>query len=395
MPSNLDFRKVEPQEQQLNEQDDLKAENKQLKEQIATLTNQVAELEASKAVSDSILRSQGWLAKQLFKLGIRFSVGANLHDSIYALVRAWRNEGRLPERELTNVVAAVLMRWSRIGTFTILGAIVAIASVGVLIWQNYLIREQNAQQAQIFNTSRRAELIATIYNRRECEAENIEDCPPLASKRARVEAAIAFIGLERAENPDSQPNLKEIDLSHANLFLVDFEDVMLEDANLQGAVLYRANLQGAFLWRANLQNAILSGADLDGANLMETNLQDAYLGNNLRGVDLMDANLQGASLGGADLTGSYLHIADLRDANLRDANLQDVDLSRANLQGADLRGVNFQGADLSGANLQGSKYDSETAWPNGFNPQSAGAVLEEQSLPLLSPLPTPSSVSVP
>ena len=70
-----------------------------------------------------------------------------------------------------------------------------------------------------------------------------------------------------------------------------------------------------FEYEGELRNADLSGA----------NLSDAYL----RGADLRYANLSDADLRGADLRGADLRYADLRGANLRGANLSDADLSGA------------------------------------------------------------------
>ena len=47
-----------------------------------------------------------------------------------------------------------------------------------------------------------------------------------------------------------------------------------------------------------------------------------------------------------------------------------LSLRGANLSGADLRGANMTGADLRRA-----EYNSETKWPEGFDPVAAGAVL--------------------
>ena len=79
--------------------------------------------------------------------------------------------------------------------------------------------------------------------------------------------------------------------------------------------------------RANLRDANLSDADLSCANLSDADLSCA----NLSCADLRDANLSGADLSGA---------------NLRDANLSCADLSGADLRGADLSGANLSGADL-------------------------------------------------
>ena len=106
---------------------------------------------------------------------------------------------------------------------------------------------------------------------------------------------------------------------------------MARDAS--GAVLWlrdKGVLGPACAPRVQAQGIDLRDADLSGANLY-----GAYL----RGADLSGANLRGADLSGANLRG-----ADLRGANLYGADLRDADLSGANLYGADLRGANLRGA---------------------------------------------------
>jgi hypothetical protein len=62
----------------------------------------------------------------------------------------------------------------------------------------------------------------------------------------------------------------------------------------------------------------------------------------------------------------------------------------ANLRGADLRGTNLQDADLGGANLRGARYDAGTVWPEGFDPDAAGAIRDEDDEKLGSVHPPPS-----
>jgi uncharacterized protein YjbI with pentapeptide repeats len=54
------------------------------------------------------------------------------------------------------------------------------------------------------------------------------------------------------------------------------------------------------------------------------------------------------------------------------AYLNGANLSRANLSKADLLGANLTGADLRGA-----RYDKDTIFPKGFDPEAAGMVLVE------------------
>jgi hypothetical protein len=117
----------------------------------------------------------------------------------------------------------------------------------------------------------------------------------------------------------------------------------LLDGSLQGAKLLGANLGKADLGKANLGGAILYAANLSGAILLAT-------------------NLSGADLGKADLGGAILFETDLSGANLRETKLL----------GTDLRGVNLRGADLLKA-----IYDDGTIWPEGFDPNGAGAWLWE------------------
>ena len=144
----------------------------------------------------------------------------------------------------------------------------------------------------------------------------------------------------------SESNLRESDLSGANL----------SRANLRESDLYGANLRESNLRGANLGGASLYGADLYGASLRESNLSGANLyGANLGGADLSRANLYGANLGGADLSG----------ANLSGADLRESDLYGANLRGANLRGASLSGANLSGASLAGTGILHVEGLPSG------------------------------
>ena len=125
----------------------------------------------------------------------------------------------------------------------------------------------------------------------------------------------------------------------------------LRNADLSSANLYGADLRYTNLRCANLRDANLSGANLYGADLRCANLRDANLsGANLYGADLCYANLSGANLSGANLYG-----ADLYSADLSGANLYGADLYGADLNGADLNGAYLYGAGLCYANLYGAK----------------------------------------
>jgi Family of unknown function (DUF5758)/Pentapeptide repeats (8 copies) len=84
----------------------------------------------------------------------------------------------------------------------------------------------------------------------------------------------------------------------------------------------------------------LDGSTREIANLRDADLSYADLiGTNLRDADLRCASLLGANLRGANLRGANLSYANLRGANLRGANLRGANLSYATLRDADLRGA--------------------------------------------------------
>mgnify|MGYP000185296155 CR=1 FL=1 len=113
----------------------------------------------------------------------------------------------------------------------------------------------------------------------------------------------------------------------------------------------------------------LEGVTLQKANLNYTNLSNANLyGANLNNASLIKARLHSANLSNANLSNASLH-----EAKLGRAYLIKADLSNADLRDADLRGAYLTGADLTGAKLSNTKYDHQTVWPHGFDPDAAGA----------------------
>lgn len=100
----------------------------------------------------------------------------------------------------------------------------------------------------------------------------------------------------------------------------------------------------------------------------------------LRGRSFAGSSLYWAMLEGSDLSGCNFERADLRGANLKDAVLVSANLRGANM-GLDnlggptrLQGANLTGAILNHSNLAGAEYDSDTRFPQGFNPGAAGMI---------------------
>ena len=170
-------------------------------------------------------------------------------------------------------------------------------------------------------------------------------------------------------------NLEEFNLSHANLQQVQLQRTNLKGANLQKAILQWSNLQEADLQGVQLQEANLQEADLQYTLLKKSNLQGAQLQDaKLQGVNLQKAQLQYTKLQGANLQKAQLQKAELQEADLtgpylQKPHLKGADLQGAQLQEADLQSTNLERADVKGADFQGAKYNSQTKFPSGFDPE--------------------------
>jgi len=125
----------------------------------------------------------------------------------------------------------------------------------------------------------------------------------------------------------------------------------------------------------NLRGADLSGVKFDQMDISATNLRGA----NLSHARFTGVSCEESDLSDANLSGSYLYDTDLKEtfmlrANLSGAELRAVDLEYTSLYEAILNGANLSSAKIYYTDLRKAKYDDETIWPEGFDPQDAGAV---------------------
>jgi uncharacterized protein YjbI with pentapeptide repeats len=79
----------------------------------------------------------------------------------------------------------------------------------------------------------------------------------------------------------------------------------------------------------------------------------------------------------------------MKDIKMRGADLKRADLREAELSGnyhdvithydeADLRGADLRGAEMRGVNLQDAIANTATLWPQGFNPEDCGIIIETE-----------------
>ena len=180
----------------------------------------------------------------------------------------------------------------------------------------------------------------------------------------------------------SDVDLKNIDLSGADLSGANFSGIDLKDINLSGANLSGANFTETFLKRTNFSQATLKGVKFNKAILNAIRFSKADLSNTefkeaqLTAVIARHAEFEGACfresfLVRSDFSKTHLHQADfaqatlklvdfsnadlyqvdLQDAKLEKVKLCDACLMSANLKNADLEGSNLRDADCVGADL--------------------------------------------
>ena len=170
--------------------------------------------------------------------------------------------------------------------------------------------------------------------------------PNLTSIQLGREGVLDIIGTARTQG--KMPKLRNVKLV----------GVDLNGENLSGVDFTKANLSFADFEHANLENTIFQSANLDNAILIRAHMKSA----NLRRASLKNANLYRPTLTDADLSEVDLKVA-------------RVDFDGAYLDGAKLYETDLSNLDLSKAILTGAEYSNSTIWPDGFDPERAGAIL--------------------
>jgi len=154
-------------------------------------------------------------------------------------------------------------------------------------------------------------------------------------------------------------DLRDIDLSHANLRDAQFTGADLDGTRFDDADLRNARFVGVRLRRTSFARANTEGVRFVGASVSQGDVDGAAgriilrecTGCSLRGLDLHDADLRGIKVVGANLDDAKLAGAHLNDARLVGVSARDADLSRTDLRGANLMGANLRNARLAGATI--------------------------------------------
>jgi uncharacterized protein YjbI with pentapeptide repeats len=135
----------------------------------------------------------------------------------------------------------------------------------------------------------------------------------------------------------------------------------------------------------NLADMEIPGLHLDDSvvfgDLSRSNLSRSVFRNvNFLLSRFVYSNLKETCFYYSDLACTDLSYAELNNSTLKSTSLLSANLTHANLQGANLQGSDLRRATIDNTNFQGSIYNSQTQFPENFDPIAAGAILSEESL---------------
>lgn len=324
-----------PQDQPNPSHEDLIKENEQLREKVKSYE------QANK---------RAWKTKFFVaeKVGVFFLLGPKLKESLVKVM-----EGDFSKDNIADLLIAVLYRFTRIGLFAIL---VAMVPIGILTIQTILLNRQNGkidrqnillnQQTALLEADRRSSLVHLFNNVLDQVDKELKD-----SKNVKRELTPQTIGrvvaLSGALKPyryleDSTLTEKKWSPERAQLL------ISLYGAKLDSNTMIEICKRGDFSYAKFPYRTVFEGASFYGIKL-----RGAYL----RGVDFRDAKLRRANFYGANLSRAYLE-----GANLQIANLEKANLSSAFFRGANLHAANFNSAYIIGADFSETKFIATKTW---------------------------------
>ncbi|GJM43327.1 MAG: hypothetical protein DHS20C21_01690 [Gemmatimonadota bacterium] len=252
-------------------------------------------LERQNAGMRRILEAESSLASLIGRFSALVALGPSLTSAIQGWMAARQHKDRSPVAETATLVAAVVRRVLRVG---LVSALLAVAPIALLVWQNTLLQRQLGEQAQ--------------RNSRAVSVENL---------RGTYDTTLAY-PLRHRMVAEVLADREGVDLTRlvAKDFL--FERLAFDRANLTGADLRGAEFRFCTMESVRVSSALLDSVVLSGSVAQLDNSNARFP----RGVRLTATDARGSALvlrGGGRIVG-----CDLRDSNVHfysDSTLTVVD----------------------------------------------------------------------
>lgn len=291
--------------------------------------------------------------------------GRRLKKSIYKVLDQYQKERFVSKEAISDLVASVIYRFTRIGFLTLLFALLPFL---LLIQQNLLLKQQNKKiqdQNYLAEASRRSAQmfimgdVLSDMNQELKYRKNLSSAliGRIASLSRAMKPYYYYENGQLIESPMSpergqlllsicKSELNQTQLSDEIFQNSDFTYSELEDVILRSAYLKDIDLANAKLNFASMQGAFLSNASLKNANLYHT--------------DFTDADLRFVNFSHADLTGAKLMRAKLKNANFSNTVMDSVRVHRQDWLDFIKNDLQLKGAEeLNDNYLVDSIYDKD------------------------------------
>lgn len=285
--------------------------------------------------------------KGVSSFGVKTLLGSRLNNSLKELFNEI-SEKRLTKETLANVTVHVLWRFTRIGLFTILVALIPTCFAGL---QTYYLYKQNEkldlqnlrikEQIYLQEADRRSSLIFELGNILD---KVHEETFKIKSNGKRIDTLTnGLIGRISSLAINLKPyKFYEKDTLSASIFSPERAQLLV--------ALTKQDLDSSTFLKIFTQPTDFTFSDLRGVDLQAKNLKCIVLYNStLRNALLFRTNFEGSILTSVDFSKAMLQSANLINCQLSKVSFVEANLSNANLQGSDFNETNFNKAILDGA----------------------------------------------
>ncbi len=331
-----------------------------------------AELEAQKATQ----KTTTVVRKLVTDSTTRLLAGKGLKNSFRQLLDELPG-GKVSKDTLSEILAQVVWRITRIGTFAIVAAMAPLLIMAVQTWmlgrqnekldiQNGLLGRQNErldQQINLEEGNRRSSLIffmSNIMDKLDIELRsnaNRSLSDPLIGRIVSLSQSMRpyrYLENDSLTPRQLSPERGQLlfSLVNSNLDKSTYDKIYAR-ANFNYADLREANFSEAYLRRAKLAHSSFSNANFNYADLQDADLSNAWL----EEATFRNTSMNGINLAGANLRESRMENITMLDGNLSNADLRHIYLE-GNFSGTNLEGVKMQNASLVDVNLEGCYFQS-------------------------------------
>lgn len=150
-------------------------------------------------------------------------------------------------------------------------------------------------------------------------------------------------------------------LNEITLDVEDLSRVVIRDQNFCRAILDREIIVGSIFRYCDFENAYM--------NSIRCEKTVFY------GCSFIDADIRDAELTDCFFVNCFASFAIFNGAKMNNTVFYGLDLNNAQFIGSDFSNADLRGVDLAHSYLDKTKYNRDTKWMKGFDPEQRGCIL--------------------